>query len=111
MILYGLDIGVVLLAYADAVLLMFTDPGDLRRMHECQAVNSATSSARINATKCFGLKQGIRRAKRSHKMTLADRIKENPKAFYSYIRNKRVVREKSDLSGTKVGNYAQTPKK
>ena len=40
------------------------------------------------------LKQGVRRARRSHKMSLADRIKENPKAFYTYIRNKRVTRER-----------------
>ena len=40
------------------------------------------------------LKQGVRRAKRGHAMSLADRIKENLKAFYIYVRNKRVVRER-----------------
>ena len=34
------------------------------------------------------LKQGLRRAKRGHEMSLAGRIKENPKAFYAYIRRR-----------------------
>ncbi|XP_072896886.1 von Willebrand factor A domain-containing protein 7-like [Hemitrygon akajei] len=49
------DMGVVLSAYADDVLLMMTDPNDLRRMRECQEVFSAASSARINWAKCSGL--------------------------------------------------------
>ena len=56
------------------------------------------------------LKQGIRRAKRSHEMTLADRIKENPKAFYSYVRNKRVVREKVGPLRDKSGELCLEPK-
>ena len=36
------------------------------------------------------LKQGVRRAKRGHKKSLGSRIKVNPKAFYTYIKNKRV---------------------
>ncbi|XP_060700770.1 beta-2-glycoprotein 1-like [Hemiscyllium ocellatum] len=45
--------GMVLPAYADYVLLTFTDPADPGRMHKCQAVYSAESSARINWAKCF----------------------------------------------------------
>ncbi|PLS49478.1 hypothetical protein CYV29_15670, partial [Carnobacterium maltaromaticum] len=40
------------------------------------------------------LKRGIKRAKRGHEISLANRVKENPKAFYSYIRSKRVTRER-----------------
>ncbi|XP_072335049.1 multiple inositol polyphosphate phosphatase 1b isoform X1 [Scyliorhinus torazame] len=38
------------------------------------------------------LKKGIRRAKRGHEQSLAGRIKENPKAFYTYVRNMRMTR-------------------
>ena len=38
------------------------------------------------------LKHEIRRAKRGHEMSLANRVKENPKAFYAYIRSKRKSR-------------------
>ena len=38
------------------------------------------------------LKRELRRAKRGHEKTLADRIKENPKAFYRYVKNRRLVR-------------------
>ena len=38
------------------------------------------------------LKKGLRRARRGHEKSLAGRIKENPKAFYSYVRNKRMTR-------------------
>ena len=38
------------------------------------------------------LKRVLRRARRGHEKTLAGRIKENPKAFYRYVRNKRLIR-------------------
>ncbi|XP_067904856.1 uncharacterized protein [Heterodontus francisci] len=38
------------------------------------------------------LKNGLRRARRGHEKVLAGRIKENPKAFYTYVRNKRMTR-------------------
>jgi len=38
------------------------------------------------------LKEGIRRAKRGHEKSLAGRINENSKAFYAYVRNKRMTR-------------------
>ncbi|CAM5160502.1 unnamed protein product, partial [Natator depressus] len=45
----------VLLAYADDVLLVVQDPGDLARVEACQAVHSAASSARVNWVKSCGL--------------------------------------------------------
>jgi len=39
-------------------------------------------------------KQGVSRAKRGHENSLASRIKENPKALYTYIKSKRVARER-----------------
>ena len=41
---------------------------------------------------------------------MADRIKENPKAFYSYVRNKRVVREKVGPLRDKSGELCFEPK-
>eukprot|EP00061_Rhincodon_typus_P011608 g36759.t1 len=35
---------------------------------------------------------GLRRARRRHEKTLVDRIKENPKAFYTYVGNKSMAR-------------------
>jgi len=40
------------------------------------------------------LKQGIRRARRGYEMTLASQVKENPKAFETYIKNKKITRER-----------------
>eukprot|EP00061_Rhincodon_typus_P004593 g22951.t1 len=40
------------------------------------------------------LKQAIRRAKRGHEKSFTNRIKENPEAFYRYIKSKRVARLK-----------------
>eukprot|EP00061_Rhincodon_typus_P002928 g18832.t1 len=38
------------------------------------------------------LKNGLRRARSGYEKTLASRIKENPKAFYTYVRNKAMAR-------------------
>eukprot|EP00061_Rhincodon_typus_P003697 g20745.t1 len=38
------------------------------------------------------LKNGLRRPRSGYEKTLAGRIKENPKAFYAYVRNKRLAR-------------------
>eukprot|EP00061_Rhincodon_typus_P001763 g15715.t1 len=38
------------------------------------------------------LKNGLRTGRRGHEKALAGRIKENPKAFYTYVRNKRMAR-------------------
>eukprot|EP00061_Rhincodon_typus_P002959 g18915.t1 len=40
------------------------------------------------------LKNGLRRARRRYEKALAGRIKENPKAFYTYVRNKSMARVK-----------------
>ncbi|CAM2113117.1 unnamed protein product [Caretta caretta] len=45
----------VLLAYADDVLLVVKDPGDLAQVETCQAIYSAASSARVNWVKSSGL--------------------------------------------------------
>ena len=50
------------------------------------------------------LKHGVRRAKRGHEKALASRIKENPKAFYSYIKSKRAARERVGPLKDRGGN-------
>eukprot|EP00061_Rhincodon_typus_P015276 g42864.t1 len=37
------------------------------------------------------LKNGLRRTRKGHEKSLAGSIKENPKAFYAYVRNKRMA--------------------
>ncbi|CAM2112548.1 unnamed protein product [Caretta caretta] len=49
------ELRLVLLAYADDVLLMVQDPGDLARVEACQAIYSAASSAWVNWVKSSGL--------------------------------------------------------
>ncbi|CAM2112213.1 unnamed protein product [Caretta caretta] len=49
------ELRLVLSAYADDVLLVVQDPGDLARVEACQAVYSAASSARVNWVKSSGL--------------------------------------------------------
>ncbi|CAM4490698.1 unnamed protein product, partial [Lepidochelys olivacea] len=45
------ELRLVLSAYADDVLLVVQDPGDLARVEACQAIFSAASSARVNWVK------------------------------------------------------------
>ncbi|CAM2096356.1 unnamed protein product [Caretta caretta] len=52
------ELQLVLSAYADDVLLMVQDPGDLARVEACQAVYSAASSVRVNWVKSSGLVDG-----------------------------------------------------
>ncbi|CAM2116634.1 unnamed protein product [Caretta caretta] len=49
------ELRLVLSAYADDVLLVVRDPGDLAQVEACQAVYSAASSARVNWVKSSGL--------------------------------------------------------
>ncbi|CAM2113290.1 unnamed protein product [Caretta caretta] len=49
------ELQLVLLAYADDVLLVIQDPGDLVRVEACQAIYSVTSSAQVNWVKSSGL--------------------------------------------------------
>ncbi|CAM4546673.1 unnamed protein product [Lepidochelys olivacea] len=57
------ELRLVLSAYADDVLLMVQDPGDLARVEACQAIYSAASSARVNWVKSSGLAVGDWRQK------------------------------------------------
>ncbi|CAM2105330.1 unnamed protein product [Caretta caretta] len=52
------ELRLVLLAYANDVLLVVQDPGDLAQVEACQAIYSAASSARVNWVKSSGLAVG-----------------------------------------------------
>ncbi|CAM2096248.1 unnamed protein product [Caretta caretta] len=58
LVLRELELRLVLLAYANDVLLVVQDPGDLARVEACQAIYSAASSARVNWVKSSGLAVG-----------------------------------------------------
>ncbi|CAM2094950.1 unnamed protein product [Caretta caretta] len=52
------ELRLVLSVYADDVLLVVQDPGDLARVEACQAIYLAASSARVNWVKSSGLAVG-----------------------------------------------------
>ncbi|CAM2103814.1 unnamed protein product [Caretta caretta] len=52
------ELRLVFSAYADDVLLVVQDPGDLAQVEACQAIYSAASSARVNWVKSSGLAVG-----------------------------------------------------
>ncbi|CAM2108981.1 unnamed protein product [Caretta caretta] len=52
------ELRLVLSAYADDVLLLVPDPGDLVRVEACQAIYSAASSPQVNWVKSSGLVVG-----------------------------------------------------
>ncbi|CAM2112982.1 unnamed protein product [Caretta caretta] len=58
LVLWEPELRLVLSAYADDVLLVVQDPGDLERVEACQAIYSAASSARVNWVKSSGLAVG-----------------------------------------------------
>ncbi|CAM2112896.1 unnamed protein product [Caretta caretta] len=58
LVLRELELQLVLLAYADNVLCMVQDPGDLAWVEACQAIYSEASSTRINWVKSSGLVVG-----------------------------------------------------
>ncbi|CAM5112733.1 unnamed protein product [Eretmochelys imbricata] len=58
LVLWEPELRLVLLAYADDVLLVVRDLGDLARVEACQAIYSAASSARVNWVKSSGLVVG-----------------------------------------------------
>ncbi|CAM2100069.1 unnamed protein product [Caretta caretta] len=58
LVLQKLELRLVLSVYADDVLLVIQDPGDLARVEACQAIYSAASSARVNCVKSSGLVVG-----------------------------------------------------
>eukprot|EP00061_Rhincodon_typus_P003639 g20576.t1 len=54
-------------------------------------------------------KRGIRRAKRGHEKQLSNRINENSKAFYTFIKSKRVDKERVVPFKDKEGNLFVEP--
>ncbi|CAM2098497.1 unnamed protein product [Caretta caretta] len=58
LVLWELELRLVLSAYAEDVLLVVQDPGDLARVEACQAIYSAASSTRVNWVKSSGLAVG-----------------------------------------------------
>ncbi|CAM2113700.1 unnamed protein product [Caretta caretta] len=58
LVLRELQLRLVLSAYADDVLLVVQDPGDLGRVEACQAICSAASSAGVKWVKSSGLAVG-----------------------------------------------------
>ncbi|CAM2114275.1 unnamed protein product [Caretta caretta] len=52
------ELRLVLSVYADDVLLVVQDPGDLAQVEACQAIYSAASSTRVNWVKSSGLAVG-----------------------------------------------------
>ncbi|CAM2104260.1 unnamed protein product [Caretta caretta] len=58
LVLRELELRLVLSAYADDVLLVVQDPGDLARVEACQAINSAASSPWVNWVKSSDLVVG-----------------------------------------------------
>ncbi|CAM4652414.1 unnamed protein product, partial [Caretta caretta] len=52
------ELWLVLLVYADDVLLVVQDPDNLARVEACQAIYSAATSARVNWVKSSGLAVG-----------------------------------------------------
>ncbi|CAM2106408.1 unnamed protein product [Caretta caretta] len=67
------ELRLVLSAYADDVLLVVQDPGDLARVEACQAIYSAASSARVNWVKSSGLAVGDWRQETHTDPTTEDR--------------------------------------
>ncbi|CAM2114216.1 unnamed protein product [Caretta caretta] len=58
LVLWEPKLRLVLSAYADDMLPVVQDPGDLARVEACQAIYSAVSSARVNWVKSSGLTVG-----------------------------------------------------
>ncbi|CAM2096254.1 unnamed protein product [Caretta caretta] len=64
------ELWLVLSAYADDVLLVVQDPGDLAGVEACQAIYSAASSTRVNWVKSSGLAVGDWRRIHRRKMVI-----------------------------------------
>ncbi|CAM2096366.1 unnamed protein product [Caretta caretta] len=58
LVLWEPELRLVLSAYADDVLLVVQDPGDLALVEACQAIYSAASSARVNWVKALAWRWG-----------------------------------------------------
>ncbi|CAM2106078.1 unnamed protein product [Caretta caretta] len=59
LVLWEPELRLVLSAYADDVLLVVQDPGDLAWVEACQAIYWAASSAQVNWVKSSGLAFGV----------------------------------------------------
>ncbi|CAM2100653.1 unnamed protein product [Caretta caretta] len=64
------ELQLVLLVYADDMLLVIQEPGDLALVEACQAIYSAASSTRVNWVKSSGLAVGHWRQARSLQLVL-----------------------------------------
>ncbi|CAM2112656.1 unnamed protein product [Caretta caretta] len=62
-------------AYADDILLVVQDPGDLARVEACQAIYTAASSARVNWVKSSGLAVGDWRQETHTDLTAEDSLR------------------------------------
>ncbi|CAM2106011.1 unnamed protein product [Caretta caretta] len=62
LVLWEPELWLVLSAYADDVLLMVQDPGDLARVEACQVIYLAASSTQINWVKSSGLALDLKKA-------------------------------------------------
>ncbi|CAM4558029.1 unnamed protein product [Lepidochelys olivacea] len=58
LVLWEPELQLILSAYADDVLLLIQDPGDLVRVEACQAIYLAASSVQVNWVKSSGLAVG-----------------------------------------------------
>ncbi|CAM2102728.1 unnamed protein product [Caretta caretta] len=89
------ELRLVLSAYADDVLLVVQDPGDLARVEACQAIYSAASSARVNWVKSSGLAVGDWRQETHTDQTTEDswRLEWGDRIYFSHstIRQAGVV--------------------
>ncbi|CAM2116256.1 unnamed protein product [Caretta caretta] len=66
------ELRLVLSAYANDILLVIQDPGDLARVEACHAIYSAASSARVNWVKSSGLAVGDWRQETHMDLTAED---------------------------------------
>ncbi|CAM2112532.1 unnamed protein product [Caretta caretta] len=80
------ELRLILSAYADDVVLVVQDPGDLARVEACQAIYSAASSARVNWVKSSGLAVGDWRQENHTDPTAEDswRLEWGDRVYFSH---------------------------
>ncbi|CAM2096326.1 unnamed protein product [Caretta caretta] len=86
LVLRELELRMALSAYADDVLLVVQDPGDLARVEACQAIYLAASSARVNWVKSSGLAVGDWRQETHTDPTAEDswRLEWGDRVYFSH---------------------------
>ncbi|CAM2111481.1 unnamed protein product [Caretta caretta] len=113
--LQELELQLVLSAYANDVLLVVQDPGDLVQVEACQAIYSAASSTRVNWVKNSGLVVGDRTKRVDHSNTrLAIQIEKDPgnddnnlnSIFYEHLTRSLQESLCGDLILGRWGNYS-----